>query len=653
MAHPRSVLTITVLCVGLLLIAHICGSHLALAAMAVSSEAAQPVQPTDSWRPIPPAHDAKLVERLHVDDTPEPVATEEEKTQGYLVFSRHYLDLIFPNSVPKREEVVRELSALASPGEYEPVTFAIYALRDLEGVRVVASDLCSADGTRTIPTANVDVRQARCTFKRITHYSGPGEFMYMPTWLATEKALDLPAQHTAWLWLDIHVPAECTPGAYTGTVTISAHNGGTSMLSLKLRVLPIALAETTDMGIGFYDGSYAERFFPMEKRFADMRAFGMTSVGYAGDSGIAFTLKDGKLSADVAGSELARVMRAYQAAGFRSPLLWLAAQDIWLWCAEQADPQSERFAQLYVDIHRAIRRQAESEGWPEIIIQPEDECPGYADKWQRALRKLPLLKEAGFRTEMDQFFAYPDEANTAAVNQALPNTDVITIVFSMKEAWYQPPWPDCVARVVALDKILWTYNIDRAMSWPQPTSHRFYTGFFFRTLAPTCKGMYFWTYAYGAGDPYNGLDQAEADWTYYYPEDPTQSLSGGPSLTIVYMREGLDDLRYVQTLEKLIASASRSSSPDTRQAAQRAQRKLDRILESFRFTWAAEWPWLVKLKAENCDSTWDVYEERGRMKTAGGKFIYRNGWDFSDYDRARRTIASEIIRLQRAAEKSN
>jgi len=633
------------------IIDEVCISSVAKTFGAAITEEKYEAEPALPWRPTPPRHELGLVERLHSDDTPAPVPTAEERTKGYLVFSRHYMDLIFPNSVPHRDEVVTKLSVFASPGEYEPVTFAIYALRDLTGVRVMVSDLRSADGTQTIPQDLIDVRRARCTFKRTTHYSGPGEFMYMPTWLSQEETTNIPAQQSAWFWLDVHVPPECESGTYTGWVRVASDDEGASVLPLELEVLPVGLTEITDMCIGFYDDVVADKFFPMEKRFADMRAFGMTSVAYVGDSGIGLSLEGDQLRVDIANSGLARVMHAYQAAGFSSPLQWLAGQDIWNWCARQADVDSERFARLYVDIHRAIRKKVQEEDWPEIIIQPEDECASVPEKWRRAIAKLPLLKEAGFRTEMNQLFAYPNAANTAAREQVLPFTDVINISFSMKKCHGRPPWPECAARVAALNKVLWTYNIDGAMSWPQPTSYRFYTGFFFRTLAPTCQGMYFWMYASVIGDPYTDLDGLHADQMYYYPEDPARGLSGGPSLTLVYMREGIDDLRYIQTLERLIASASRSGRPDVRQAAGRAQQRLARILQSFKFTWAKEWD--RPHTPERCDSSWDVSEERDGMKIAGGKFIYRNGWDFADYDRARRAIAQEIIKLQRTREQQN
>ncbi|MFH0962700.1 MAG: hypothetical protein V2A58_01665 [Planctomycetota bacterium] len=585
--------------------------------------------PDPSWRPAPPAHAEDLVERFYVDDKTPPSPTPEEKARGFILYRRPCTDLVFPNSTPAARERVDVLSTFAALDEYEAITFALYALKDLSGVTLELSDLRLAEGSFVLPSADADLRVARGLFKRITHYSGPGEFMYMPTWLARFDSLEVPGGQSTWLWLTLHVPADAFPGTYRGTLRVSAAE--TVEIPVEIEVLSITLPGEPDVNFGFYDA-------PTLEKLAQQRAHGMTSVGWYGEAGLAPSVSNDSLSVDFAGTNLERVLEAYRRAGFRRPILWLMPGDVYKWCAKEAEPGSERFAKLYGDIMRLIREEANRRGWAEIITQPDDECPSHADRMGRSRIALPLLKAAGFRTEMDHYLAYSDNGgdNDKWVAETLPHVDVITLRYWFEKRLGQEPWDVVAERVAKLGKELWTYNITAAHMFPQPASMRFNGGWFFRTHGKTCKGMYFWAYWTGPGDPYNDLDGANSDFRYYYPADPARGLSGGASIDLACMREGLDDLRYVEALERLIEASPQSSS------AVRARATLDELLRSFNFSEAR------RRAVEGTKSVWETLEEHDGRRTARGWYLYPNGWKHKSYDEARRTLASAILSLEGA-----
>ena len=66
-----------------------------------------------------------FVETRYVDETPMPGLRVQDRQRGYVVFRRHWMDLVFPNSIPKRREIAEKVGAFASRGEYEPVTFCV------------------------------------------------------------------------------------------------------------------------------------------------------------------------------------------------------------------------------------------------------------------------------------------------------------------------------------------------------------------------------------------------------------------------------------------------------------------------------------------------------------------------------------------------
>ena len=170
--------------------------------------------------------------------------------------------MIFTNSRPRPGERLQTLAARACPGEYEPLTFALHALRDLPEVNVAVTDLRSAAADAPLAADRFELRVAQSAFRRITHYAGPGEFMFMPTWLAVQSSLHIPAGRSRWFWITVHVPDDAKPGRYEGRLAITVGGQPRAQFGLVLDVLPIRLTEPAGYAIGFYDLSPAERFWP-------------------------------------------------------------------------------------------------------------------------------------------------------------------------------------------------------------------------------------------------------------------------------------------------------------------------------------------------------------------------------------------------------
>ena len=594
-----------------------------------------------TWRPEPPAHSADLVERVYVDETPPPSApTAQQAAAGFIAYSRGPLELIFTNTRPKPGEDVQALGARACPGQYEPITLAVYALQDLANVRIEVTDLTRAENSAVLPAAAFDVRIARSTFKRITHYAGPGEFMYMPSWLSAQPTTDVPAGQSRWFRMTVHVPSVAKPGRYEGAATVSVAGEVRKRIPLAVEVLPFELAEPTGYAIGFYDVSPKEQFWPLAERFSQMRAHGMTSVGLCSGADLKLAVVDGRLNVEVAGSTIARVMDAYRDAGFTEPILWLAHREIYDWCEKQAAGGPPAFDELYVGAHRAILAEGRKRKWPEIIIQPEDECPGHPEKWRRAIRALPLLKEAGFRTEMDTPYAYESEENRKFLARATPHTDVLTHGYSVNDMWGCPPWAEMTRRTIELGKVAWSYNLNDAEMVVAPAANRWMRGFFFRGMGAEYTGQFVWCYCIPHEDPYNDLDGTYADWLYYYPPDPKRGLTGGPSIDYECMRGGIDDLRYILTLERLVGRARQSDDPAIRQEADKAQDALDTMFGSFDLNQ------MKQRGARWVECVWEKLGQQDGIRTAGGSYTIPNGWSCDDYDRARARIIDRILGLQ-------
>jgi len=585
--------------------------------------------------------DAKLtsgyfVERVFVDGKPMPPLSAADRQAGFVTFSRSTLELVFPASVPEAGELTDRLEFFATPGEYEPVTVAIRALRPLAEVTVQASALVGPAGA-TIPAEALDVRTVRCLRKRSTMFTGAGEFIQTPILLEKRPSVTMGASETRQFWITVRVPEEAVPGRYTGTVTIRTPEA-TQELALALEVLPLVLpAEAPGYSLAMYD-TWPQGVTPIEDRCRDMRDHGMTTLAWAGDSGLEITLREGKAVAQIEGSRLGRALAAHGST-FARPMLWLMDGSIDAWCQDQAQHGAD-YASLYGQVITQILDYCRNRGWPGILFQPEDECPSVVANFPRALRQLKALKAIAATTEMDHMaFAYPKRPEIdPMVQEALPLSDVLTLRYSTGPIWYEQTWDDLRALCAGHGKVLWTYNINDALGLPEPTSNRFSTGFFFHTLGKGCTGETYWAYELPCDGLYEDLDGTNTDTLWRYPAWELSGETGGPTIQWECLREGIDDLRYIAALQALIAQAR----PLKPAAADQAQAVLDAVLGSFRFGEMAE------AGCRYLESKWErSLELPDGRRACSGTFRLPNGWQARDYDAARRRIAEAAIALQR------
>lgn len=96
-----------------------------------------------------------------IESAPPPVLTADERERGYLLFQRPIMDPVHPNTRPLPHERLQSLTGFATPGEFEPVTFSIYPVRDLKNLRVRTSALTGPDGE--IPISNIRSSSAKAT----------------------------------------------------------------------------------------------------------------------------------------------------------------------------------------------------------------------------------------------------------------------------------------------------------------------------------------------------------------------------------------------------------------------------------------------------------------------------------------------------------
>ncbi|MBD3293325.1 MAG: hypothetical protein GF393_10405 [Armatimonadia bacterium] len=553
----------------------------------------------------------------YIDDTPAPEPTTAESDRGFVLFARPFTDVVFANSAPRAEERIESVDAIATPGEYEPATFALHALEDLAQVRV------SFDG---IP-ATGEVLPIRALDKRVT-YSSDRFIKDMPVLCERREAVDVAAGASKRWVLDLQVAEDASPGIHEGSITIAAEGHEPVSVPMRLRVLPFTLEEPTDMFWGeYYKGPQLAdteegRLEEMRRDLADQRAHGMTSVGLTFGIPQEAVQWDGeRYVLDLDATLYAAFMDMYVDLGFTMPIIQLADSGQHAPGMVDMDFESEEWGERYKAFWRAVQAECERRGWPEVIVQPVDE-PGWKDDYarHRNVRCLKLLTEIpGMRSEQDG----PGDDYFEEV--AGPWADVWNYNGGIGD-------DETVDAAQANGHIVTIYNCD--VESYRPEVDRYVAGWF--QVAADISGCYNWAYMSWGGTPYDDQDHNHGTWMHVYPA--IDGEVGGPSTGWIGAREGVDDYRYVHTLQEAIERAEASDNATAKQAAANARAELDRITDTIRYS----------PRVRNAARWTETGKTDDGRHTIGGTLKLTNGWTHAEYALNRWLVAEQTMAVMRA-----
>jgi len=484
-------------------------------------------------------------------------ATPAEASRRFVVFRGENPSAVFPGTIPSRKEVIDSLDLLAAPDQYEPVTFAVFALQPLSKVTVTPGPLTGPGGA-TIPETAFEARMGKYVIQRVG-YTGT-DYCIVPKLLVRSAETGIAPERPQPYWLTLHVPADASPGNYRGTVRVEAD--GTAMaLPLRLRIPAMRLGRSKPWMLFFYNNDPKDA----ELYFRDMREHGMTSVILAqvmaplrreGDRAVVdFTTSDAFVD-------------AYRKVGFADPLVYNPFHDrlatILLDLFGLADPfptvvnygetirvfkEGEYPASLhetYRQVVRDIYAHAEQAHWPDTLFYPVDE-PNELGGWRMAAARLE------YRLTRD----------------AVPTARTFCTVYSIPVMEQLDPWLDvraCHVVVPAADEMahqtcehylrraggeIW--GIEWPAMWDDFWRAREVAGFLPAKAGVT--GMTAWTYYNPAPftDEYDDL-RGEFKHCLLSYRDADGALI--PTVAWEGVRAGATDWRYLATLEEAVAKAT-------------------------------------------------------------------------------------------------
>ncbi len=477
-----------------------------------------------------------------------------ETDSGFALGAFPPLDDADPTVLPEIVARARPIEAFACPGEYESLGAVIVASKALRGVSVSASSL-AAEGGALIPSAALDVRLVKRLFVR-THYSRPPEDVGLRSRYLLENApFDMAADTFRRVQVIVHVPDDAAPGTYRGRLTVTPRGGEAAVLPITFEVLPLNLDPPRKHYALYYRRNLTPESMPIIRaELEDIRAHGADRLLWR--PRILYE-KDGTEVA-VHYDQVESYVNVMLEFGFDGPfVVWDGLEQL----ARLTD--GEEGLRFLAAAKRAIiglRRLGKERGWPELVVTHMDEVFGRA-RLDRFIRLARAVRQVPEQRIYITFHNRPRPGVAEMIQEIDPYVDIRCYHGHSIDEWFAAghTMSELTAELKRAGDEAWCYynprSIEVTAEW-----------------ARLCNGYWLWltpitTHCPWAYNSYRGnpLDDADGfDFGYAFPVDgkivPTRLWEG--------YREGVDDMRYLSTLENLLdkASARKVDTPQVRQA---------------------------------------------------------------------------------------
>jgi hypothetical protein len=458
------------------------------------------------------------------------------------------LELVDPLDLPCDVAALKpliDLEIALAVGEYESVAILASATEPLAGAGLRVGGLP--------PGVELETRLA-APYRRMLR---GGREVTQPYMLEPVSAVSLQRGEQALFWLTFHAGPKAKPGSYRLAVSLG---DGAARFSLAVR--PYRLRRDPKLFYGAFCGADDKAI--TFRHMQDLHQRGFDALQFFWGS-VTMPLENdgGRLKVDF--SFVDQWMADFQRAGLRGPVVWSLGNDSSSHMENRLSqvfniprpPSVERDGKRmnFADIRNpelnrrlrelmlAIRQRATEKKWPEIVFLIYDEPT------ER------LMEEHENRYKFIKSFwpelrIYGVTMNRIAWAKAINH--MVDILVANGDF-------DAIRRLAdESGKPFWLYGA--ASSRDQASLRHSYA---WRPWLHRAEAVWFWAYNYHAGDPYDDFDAWGSDssmamvWPSKTPDGPVIY-----SVSWDGMREAIDDMAYLQTLEWMLPQ---SRSPRARQ----------------------------------------------------------------------------------------
>jgi hypothetical protein len=467
--------------------------------------------------------------------------SNQDKSIGYILFSRSPLEYVFPGSRPKKSEMIDHLAIRVVRNEFEPITFSLYPLQNLGMAKTSVTDLKSAKGI----ISKDKIRVAYVETVRETIGLPEGKFLNLPTLIRPGNQVRAGKDKCQRFWLTIRIDGNVLPGVYKGKITISPQNGLETSLPLEVTVMPISLEDIP--GIDYFmlmTYEFTELTMPWSREekekiyqsacaiLKDYKEHGITTLCLHSPF-VLITKEDGSPNLE----DIFAALRAAKEMGFKRRIIWYMGHLIQT--SKPKHPGSIMGFDEGIHLSRlkyiveAVSQYAKEHDCPEVIFLPIDE-PG--DSYQD--------------------FKHKRQAITPVLLKVIKDSGAQNMITSGDYKQFKPVDYLCSSKMNKKDldeahksgSVYWLYNNDVTTKCLNPAYARYIYGYY--TWMNHIDGMSSWTFqnTQNARGLPRGTDAAGNDIYLAYPD------GHGPMATLKWeaIREGIDDHKLLYQLMKRI-----------------------------------------------------------------------------------------------------
>jgi hypothetical protein len=477
---------------------------------------------------------------------------------------------VSPLGAPAVAGLDAPLEVAACPGEVEPASFAVYAIKALQGLTLEVSELREAQGSIAAAAIDPFVVKAwyvsgfyqgdphgrflvpdlllkddalvRVDYENQDNYlrssppdgaeeyrlcSGPSSENLagvLPRDAGTLQRVDVPAGRTQAFWLTVRVPPDAPAGRYSGTVTLRWGGAGRSaVIPLTLTVHPFGLPRSpitySTYNRGRVSGEIEKQ--PFHSEYLTVEAY-EREIRNQVDHGILYPNSyDGF-------SKLRQALEARQRAGVATDRFFCV--DLSYLMRESSAGTEGMLEKLKETIPQWQAILAEF-GYEELWVMGVDEARGAKLKAQR-----PVIEEIH---NLD-----------AKVWAAATHQSAFGVVGDLMDAAVMAgfPKPSETAKWHSTGKEIFVYGAPQS-DLDQPEVFR--RNFGLAVWQAGYDGAMHYAYRHGFNHVWNDFDHERRDHAFVYP-----TVDGlVDTLAWEGVREGIDDVRYVTALEAAIAES--------------------------------------------------------------------------------------------------
>jgi len=544
------------------------------------------------------------------EDWQPPAPTEAEKAAALIPYTRAEPGDFRPWSVPRSSpaERVTALRAFATPGQTEAMWFAVYALEDLQRVALSVAPKGGAAADVQVEVRLAHFWPQRTDWRSSEYYVTPellvpcadGEaWAPAPEWVLEKRPLNVRAGRTALFWLTLRIADNTTPGDATLEVSISSQGKAPLALPLTVHVYPFRLEKPADRrwllygDVGFWASANPAL---ARETFADIAAHGMDGLtelpfGRLDLSGIA----EGKVEYDP--EPFLNIVRQASAAGLKGPYTIgnMVEAEVVSRLGLSVNLDKDKWPPALTEAVQKVaetvteRLKAEGVDW---LYYAWDE-PGPQNTY--ALQDYECWHRGGAKPYVTFYDLGTYEAAAGAMEAPCFSIGLV----ASRQA--------CESALKACgrhgQRYYWYGSGCYIGQEGKMLPNRFLSGFFFRKTG--AQGQVSWTFIRPHEDPFNDFDGLGANsaepkdqcivhpW-YERAGDASSCKALIPTIQWEALREGIDDYRYLYTLERLIERCKQSERAGAKKAAKDAEGMLASLLEAI--------PWEEEARAAGLDN---------------------------------------------------